>query len=1185
MKKNITVLFFSFIWIFAFNLKNYAQMLPHPSLLEKIRKGEIEMPELLKHIPELRAKGVDASWASNELKSRKLQNPKGTERFFGPTNAPTGNWKALVLLVQFTDKAQQVNATYFDNLIFSQTSGTLWDYYKKVSYNNLDIVTVNLPNSVGWSMAPQTYQYYCYNGYGTDGAYPHNARRLVEDLVNLVNPSVDFSQYDNDGDGEVDALFVVHSGQGAEYTGKTTDIWSHAWVTYNVPHLDGVDIYHYSIEPEYWASPGDMTIGVYAHELGHAGFGLPDLYDTDYSSEGLGDWSLMAGGSWNGPLGSAPSFPDAWSHIQMGYATATNVSSNLTSQSIQQTEQTPQIFKIWKNGSPGTQYFLVQNRQKTGYDSYLPGSGLAIYHVDESVSSNDNEWYPGHTSSGHYLVALEQADGQYQLEKGSNAGDTGDLFPGSSSNTNFNNSTTPNSKDYSLTSTSVSINNISSSGSTMTADLLISAGSVTVVAPNGGENWQVGSLHDITWTSSGITNVKIEYTTNNGTTWTTIIASTAASVASYIWTIPNVPTTLAKIRISDASSTTNNDVSDAVFTISTTSSLSVVSPNGGESFTAGSTQNITWTSTDVANIKIEYSINNGTSWGTIIASTPAAAGSYSWTVPNNPSTKCLIKISDVSTPAIYDQSNTVFTIIAAPTITILLPNGTEDWFVGASKNIAWMSSNVTNVKIEYSTDSGANWILLASSVNAPLGFFNWTIPNTPSEHCKVRLTAVENILCVDESDNEFTISAVPEILLVNPDGNEKWKVGSNKNISWTTNNVSRLNIQLSTDNGSSWLTIQNNVQASDGELNWKIPDSCSRNCKIRIVDAVHTSYSDTSNGTFIIWKPIEVTKITTAGQNNLYFDSTHIRLSAFVSNVAPVTIRYFEYETPEGGSLPDSVVGLSDFFWQIFSTGISFADGTISIPADSAGEATDSTYNVWLKRENSGDNWTSLGGSLLSGMLRNTNTFSDFSEFAIGRKMNSPIPVELVSFTAVYRQNGISLSWKTATETNNRGFEIEKKIVSEQALLNSGQFTSLGFIPGAGNSTQINNYSYVDKNISGEGKVIYRLRQIDFDGSSNLSSTVEVKWESKPENYSLSQNYPNPFNPSTKIKYQVPEAGWVTLKVYNVLGNEIATLVNDKKNAGNYDVEFSAKNLSSGVYIYKLTCGSYSSTKRMILLK
>ena len=454
--------------ILFFALNNsllYSQMPPHPDLLKKINDGSMARPYALLNFDVNRERGIDAPWSEPEL--RKEKSSDNWTRSYGSALSPTGNYRALVILVKFSDKPSQVTATSFDNLIYSQTTGTLWDYYKKISYGTLDIVTVNLPSSTNWLTAPQTYSYYV-NGNNGFGTYPQNAQKLAEDAVLLANPFVNYSNYDNNADGYVDALFIVHAGPGAEYTGSVNDIWSHAWSLYTTYNLDGVNISRYSMEPEYWQTPGDMTIGVYAHEMGHAAFGLPDLYDTDNSSEGLGNWSVMAGGSWGGGLGNSPAYPDAWSHAQMGFLTPTIITANVNSFAVLNSENNASGYILYPHGTAGKEYFLVENRQKTNFDNSLPNSGLCVYHVDENVTTvNTKEWYPGYTSNGHYMVALEQADGLWELEKLINRGNTGDVFPGSTFKTSFNNSTTPNSKDYNSASTGVAVNNISVSGSTI----------------------------------------------------------------------------------------------------------------------------------------------------------------------------------------------------------------------------------------------------------------------------------------------------------------------------------------------------------------------------------------------------------------------------------------------------------------------------------------------------------------------------------------------------------------------------------------------------------------------------------------------------------------------------------------------------------------------------------------------
>ena len=274
-------------------------MPPHPDLIEKIKKGEIKPPEIMINKEKYRAKGID----SPVFHPQSSVFPKGT--------GPTGNFKALVLLVDFSDKTSQVTAGYFDTLVFVDQPSTVRNYYKEVSYQKLDIITLDLPSSLGWYTDPETYAYYVDGQYGW-GDYPQNAQKLVEDLVVIADPYVDFSQYDNDSDGSVDALMVVHAGSGAELTGNPNDIWSHTWGLNDPQFVDGVWVYSYSMEPEYYQYPwGDMTPGIFCHELGHT-FGLPDLYDYDYDSRGIGDWSLMAFGSWNGPLGGSPAHPDAY---------------------------------------------------------------------------------------------------------------------------------------------------------------------------------------------------------------------------------------------------------------------------------------------------------------------------------------------------------------------------------------------------------------------------------------------------------------------------------------------------------------------------------------------------------------------------------------------------------------------------------------------------------------------------------------------------------------------------------------------------------------------------------------------------------------------------------------------------------------------------------------------------------
>lgn len=186
------------------------------------------------------------------------------------------------------------------------------------------------------------------------------------------------------------------------------------------------------------------------------------------------------------------------------------------------------------------------------------------------------------------------------------------------------------------------------------------------------------------------------------------------------------------------------------------------------------------------------------------------------------------------------------------------------------------------------------------------------------------------------------------------------------------------------------------------------------------------------------------------------------------------------------------------------------------------------------------------------------------------------IPVELTAFNASVNKNDVVLNWTTATELNNLGFEIQRKGKDDS-------YQSVAFISGKGTTTEINEYSFTDKTVDA-GSYTYRLMQKDFDGTFAYSQEVEVEIN-LPLDYSLDQNYPNPFNPTTIIRYAIPADDFVSIKLYDVLGNEVTTLVNEQKQAGRYEMLFNASNIASGVYYYQINSGSFTQTRKLVLMK
>ncbi|MBX7045834.1 MAG: T9SS type A sorting domain-containing protein, partial [Ignavibacteria bacterium] len=190
---------------------------------------------------------------------------------------------------------------------------------------------------------------------------------------------------------------------------------------------------------------------------------------------------------------------------------------------------------------------------------------------------------------------------------------------------------------------------------------------------------------------------------------------------------------------------------------------------------------------------------------------------------------------------------------------------------------------------------------------------------------------------------------------------------------------------------------------------------------------------------------------------------------------------------------------------------------------------------------------------------------------------NRILPVELSSFTSNVNSNNVTLNWSTVQEENNKGFEIERKSFGEG-------WKKIGYIEGKGITHQTQKYSYKDNGLN-TGIYSYRLKQIDYNGNFEYHELTSEVIIGVPSKFALAQNYPNPFNPATVISYQLPAAGFVSLKVYDISGREVSSLVNEVKNAGYYNVTFDAKSLSSGTYFYKLSTDKFSDVKKMVVVK
>ncbi len=389
-----------------------------------------------------------------------------------PPAGHRGTYRVLLLLIDFHDVNHAYAPGTFADMAFGPwATGSMSDYYTQVSYSAISLNG----QALGWYAAANDRNYYG-NGQKGFGTYPQNAARLVEEAVDAAEAAgCDFSLYDNDGDGMAESIIVVHCGEGFETTLDSDDIQGHVSTLTlmggSARSYDGVLIDRYACCPELQdASPlTHVQIGVFCHEYGHI-LGLPDLYDvsrwcTGTTSWGIGAWGLMAFGGWGGDVQSpeSPTHMCAWSKMKLGWLTPTLKADWSGAWILDNAEQHADALMLGANG-PETEYFLVEHRDnQTGFDRSLPGRGLLIYHVDETVTTgNDCENGGACTSGGfHYRVAIEQPDGNHDLDCGSytDYADAGDLYPYGSAD-EFTDLTIPDSDRYGGFASDVSVTDI-----------------------------------------------------------------------------------------------------------------------------------------------------------------------------------------------------------------------------------------------------------------------------------------------------------------------------------------------------------------------------------------------------------------------------------------------------------------------------------------------------------------------------------------------------------------------------------------------------------------------------------------------------------------------------------------------------------------------------------------------------
>lgn len=741
--------------------------------------------------------------------------------------------------------------------------------------------------------------------------------------------------------------------------------------------------------------------------------------------------------------------------------------------------------------------------------------------------------------------------GNLRIEYSVTNGSTWSLIAASAANTGSYSWTIPNtpSNHCRVRITDVatgSISDISHAAFTITP-----APALTVLSPNSGESWEVGSTHDITWSVQGtVGDVRIEYSTDNGQSWSQIVSSTTND-GSWGWTVPSSVSSVCRIRISEASDGNPVDVSDAAFTIYAPS-VTLVSPNGGETWQEGTEHAVTWTTTgSVSNVHLEYSANAGGEWHDIVLSTPND-GSYTWTVPATASTTCYVRISEAADGAPADQSDATFTITAAPVpaaITVTAPNGGETLAVGSQVSVTWSTQGaVGDVSIEYSSDNGDSWAeVIGGTAND--GLHSWTVPNDVSTNCIIRVTDAANTAVTDMSDAPFTIEPAATIIVSYPNGGQALMVGETRDITWAVaGTVGEVAIEYSINDGANWIVIADS-ETNDGSYSWTIPDNPSQQCRLRISEAIDGNPSDISDAAFTITAIPEVAVTWPNGGETLIIGEQISLTWASAGAVGDVKI---EYSVDSGGTwslIAPSTGNDGSFGWTVPQVEskrclLRIVEASHGEPGDTSDGAftIEPAPAITLTAPNGGENWA----------LGSTQQITWTTQGTVG-----PIKIELST------NNGAD--WNTlhaAYPSDSSSYAWELPMLTSQSCL-------------------IRVTEAADDDPSDESDAIFSIEApVDIGPDARTAPTVTQ----------VTAVAPNPVRGMLAVNYALAENRHVSVRIYSASGKLIRVLENRAKDSGYHSVAWDRRDrhgamASDGLYVVRIQLGEKRLDRCVMVLR
>jgi len=811
---------------------------------------------------------------------------------------------------------------------------------------------------------------------------------------------------------------------------------------------------------------------------------------------------------------------------------------------------------------------------------------------------------------------------------------------------------------------------------TDTVSVTIFTASITSFSPSKG---LAGTQVTITGTNfNGATAV---FFGNTGAEKFSVISPT--QINAKVWT-----GTTGRIRVVTPAGTVE---SASVFTVIPPEPQKIVRvdvPNGYEEWTAGSTQLITWWSVNVKTLKIEYSTDNGATFEPITENTDASPGEYEWIVPETPSIQCLFRITDTTNIGARDESNAVFTITTPPSIKLTSPNGGEKWAQGTPHVIRWDSEHIESVKLSYSANNGADWIDIATHANASSGSCEWTVPDTPSPECILKITDEANTQLYDECDEPFSVSvgelpAIQEMKIVNnfiPSGEEGHSrflqtiydtvfesAGSHRTIGEATGTDAVITMEFSHSLSIVGITAHLAQSGEDSEIEKLAMNSTADGTwELRYSRKNNTTFDD--NASECYFEEFIPIYLNGTGEWPIKLDSIHPRIQLTELTVALADGQTLDFAGIPG-LLPQDIPGFAQAFdvesslWTDLRYNRFTAETPIDILAADSGGLKTGYQNGLLYYEipysvYSGDTENEyvviLGNDDYNAVFSSTGAGEAALVLEMGKTGSPPVDTFIYNKIPVYDKTVCMIVLSGTSEKNYLAVDLDGDGIYENiSFPEGGSIRPPSDVVVSDNPNDNGNSLLITWSLSPDDALvshytIFRSRNPNYTdpvliesmssleelfdkekaatiliakvpgGQSNYTDTCIQEsgvtyyyWiQAVSESYSsekvsnsfitsvdtviselrVHDPYPNPFNPVTTIGFSIPDECFVQIAVYDILGREVTVLENRLLSAGYHAVTWNGSDtegniLGSGVYLYKLTAGTYSDFGKMMFVR